>query len=118
MDNNDMLLDIDDDDETHEQSNGRVNGNHAMNVDLLLGNGSSRANESAGIPPKRPTREAVLKRLSEALMRRTLTKVSSDTDLRRSCHYYPIECCSRLLLYCTYHRLTCHNVDCCPRMRA
>jgi hypothetical protein len=79
--NNDMLLDIDDDDETHEQSNGLVNGNHAMRVDSLLGNGGSTVNESAGIPPKRPTRETVLKRLSEALMRRTLTKVSSDTDL-------------------------------------
>lgn len=63
-------------DEVQEHFSGYDNSNHDRNGDVVSRfAASSIINETAGIPSKRPTRESVLKRLSEALMRHTLTKV-------------------------------------------
>lgn len=62
-------------DEANEHPNGTENGFHAMGESIVSQHAGSTINGGSGFPPKRPTRESVLKRLSEALMRRTLTKV-------------------------------------------
>lgn len=73
------MLDID---EAPEPSNGHFHGGFSAEDPLDRVSGFAAMNESSisTRPTKRPTRESVLKRLSEALMRRTLTKVSSHND--------------------------------------
>lgn len=69
----DNMIEVDD---PNEQPSDTENGFHSMGESLDSQYAGSAVNVS-GFPPKRPTRESVLKRLSEALMRRTLTKVRS-----------------------------------------
>lgn len=66
------MIDVD---EANEQPIGTANGFHHVGEGVVSWCAGSTMIEAAGFPTKRPTRESVLKRLSEALMRRTLTKV-------------------------------------------
>ena len=66
------MIDVD---EVQDHFNGHGIANEEMNEPTMSSYVGSSVNGSVGIPPKRPTRESVLKRLSEALMRHTLTKV-------------------------------------------
>jgi len=103
------MIDID---EVQEQSSSNINGRHSMQEGVVSRYATMK--ESAGIPPKRPTRESVLKRLSEALMRRTLTKVSEREGGSDHLLYRYFE---RDSFYASlFLRLTCHNVDSCPLM--
>jgi hypothetical protein len=71
------------------KSNAHTNGYHSMPEEWRATSGfaSSAMNGHAqGNRRSRPTRESVLKRLSEALLRRSLTKVS-HTDVHAMCGY-------------------------------
>lgn len=64
------------------RSNAHTNGYHSMPEERRAASGfaASTINRQArGNRRSRPTRESVLKRLSEALLRRSLTKVSHMT---------------------------------------
>ena len=74
----------------NEQPNGNGKGPRSME-DSVVSRVDGGSMISEGFPPnKRPTRESVLKRLSEALMRRTLTKVRTVTTITNKTYVYQV----------------------------
>ncbi len=71
----------------NEQPSGNGNGSRSMEDSMVskLDGGSVKGEGFRS--NKRPTRESVLKRLSEALMRRTLTKVCTCATLQEGFIY-------------------------------